>query len=46
MTLDTQTHPIVQNGRSCLFGKVAQLFYDAWGEKALMRFAPTRPLDH
>lgn len=42
MTLNTQTQTIVQTGRSCFFGQVARLFYDAWGEKALMRFAPTR----
>ena len=45
MTLNTQPQPIVQSGRSCLFGQVARLFYNAWGEKALMRFAPTRQLD-
>ena len=46
MTLNTQTQPsIVQSGRSCFFGQVARLFYDAWGEKALMRLAPTRRLD-
>ncbi len=42
MTLNTQTQP---TGRSCFFGQVARLFYDAWSEKALMRLAPTRRLD-
>lgn len=45
MALNTQTQPIVQSGRSCFFGQVARLFYDAWSEKAQMRLAPTRRFD-
>ena len=45
MTINTQTQPIVQSGRSCFLGEVARLFYGAWRERALMRLAPTRRLD-
>ena len=39
----TQTQPsTVQIRRSCAFGRLAQLFYIAWNDRALMRLAPTR----
>ena len=42
-TLITQTQPsTVQTRRSCAFGRLAQLFYIAWNDRALMQLAPTR----
>ena len=39
----TQTQPsTVQIGRSCAFGRLTRLFYIAWNDQALMRFAPRK----
>ena len=44
-TLTTQIRAsIVQSGPFCIFSTVARVFYEAHKDKALMRFAPTRPM--